>query len=151
MAYTPRSRDRYKSFMALLTGLTAFGTATATGAATGLAAHRTAVRDQQRQQATAFAAEQARAEATRRLQWQPRSRLVRVVRTRPYRTVVVTRVVHQVSRSGAATVGGGAVSAPVPAAPAVQSSGGTVRSTSSGPVAPPPPAPAPAPAPSSGS
>lgn len=150
MQYTTRSRDRWKGALALLTGLASFGTVTAVGAATGLAARQTGLRDQHRAEEQAYQQAQARAAAMRRVQWQQSSRLVRITRTRPQRTQVVTRVVHVVSAPGVAVAAPNpAVSAPVHYA-APSTSGGSTTSSSTVP-APPPPPPPPPPAPSSGS
>ena len=150
MRYTSRSRDRYRGLMSLLTGLAAFGTVAASGAATGLAARQTAVRNRERADAAALAAEQARADSVRSAMSQ-RPRTVRVTKTRATRTVVVTRVVHAVSGPGVASVGGGAVTAPQPVSAPAASSASHSTSTSAAPPPTPPPAAAPAPAPSSGS
>jgi hypothetical protein len=150
MHYTTRSRDRWKAALALLTGLASFGTVTAVGAATGLAARQTGLRDQHRAAEQAYQQAQARAAALRRAQWQPASRVIEVTRTRPHRTVVLTRVVHVASAPGVAVAGPNpAVSAPVHYA-APSTGGGTTTSSSTVP-APPPPPPPPPPAPSSGS
>ncbi len=147
MPYTARSRDRYKMVAALTTGAVAFGTVAATGVATGAAAHATAERDLARRQQDAQAAAQALAAWRRSVQVAPARRVIVVTRVRPQRTVVHTRVVHQVSAAGVAQVGAGAAvtssvggTAPAPA---------PVRSTSTQQAAPPPPPPPPAP--SSGS
>lgn len=148
MPYTARSRDRYKLVAALTTGAVAFGTVAATGVATGAAAHATAERDLARRQQDAQTAAQALAAWRRSVQVAPARRVIVVTRVRPQRTVVHTRVVHQVSAAGVAQVGAGAAvtssvggTAPAPA---------LVRSTSTRQAAPPPPPPPP-PAPSSGS
>lgn len=147
MPYTARSRDRYKLLAALTTGTVAFGTVAATGVATGLAAHATAERDLARRQQDAQAAAQALAAWRRSAQVAPARRVVIVTKPRPRRTVVHTRVVHQVSGVGVAQVGaGGVVTRPVAgAAPA------PVRTRTSIQQAAPPPPPPPPPAPSSGS
>ena len=108
MRYTPRTRDRYKNLVALLTGAATFGTVAATGAVTGIAAHHSALRDRAREEADAFRTASARAAAVRARQRIPWSPLVTVVKTRPHRTVVRTVVVHRVSRPGVASVGAGA-------------------------------------------
>ncbi len=155
MRYTPRSRDRYKSLVALTTGVVALGSFAATGVATGLAAKQTTERDAARADAEATAAALARAAAARARQPLPWSPQITVVKHRPSRTVVRTHVVHQVSSVGvAAPASGGSVgySAPVQSAPSTSSGGGGASTTfSAPPPPPPPPAPAPAPAPSSGS
>ena len=150
MPYTARSRDRFKMLAALTTGTVAFGTVAATGAATGLAAQATAERDLARRQQEAQEAAQALASWRRSAQVAPVRRVVVVTRQRPQRTVVHTRVVHQVSGAGVAQVGtGGTVSPPVAAAAPAPA---PVRAqTSTVQAAPPPPPPPPPPAPSSGS
>ena len=145
MRYTPRSRDRYKNLLALMTGLATFGAFAGTGTVTGLAAHQTAMRDQERAQADALTAGVQRAAASRSVHPLPYSPTIIVTKPRPQKTVV-----EQVSVPGAAAVGsGGAVSA----APAAPAAGGSASSSSAAPAPAPPPAPAPAPvpAPSSGS
>ncbi len=119
MAYTARSRDRFKSLAAVVTGVTTFASVGVAGAATGLAARQTALGDQAGPQGQASqGASQARLQ-------------------RPTRTVVRTRILHRVSVPGVAAVGpGGLVTAPAP--PAVGASGG---GGSSMPPALPPPAP----------
>jgi len=154
MRYTPRTRDRYKNLVALLTGAATFGTVAATGAVTGIAAHHSALRDRAREEADAFRTASARAAAVRARQRIPWSPLVTVLKTRPHRTVVRTVVVHRVSSPGVASVGAGApVRAPV-RAPSVSTPAyhpPTTVSRAAPPPRPPAPAPAPAPAPSSGS
>lgn len=150
MPYTARSRDRFKMLAALTTGTVAFGTVAATGAATGMAAQATAERDLARRQQQAQDAAQALATWRRSVQVAPVRRVVVVTRQRPQRTIVHTRVVHQVSAPGVAQVGtGGTVSPPVvasaPAAAPVRAQTSTVQAP------PPPPPPPPPPAPSSGS
>ena len=108
MRYTPRTRDRYKNLVALLTGAATFGTVAATGAVTGIAAHHSALLDRAREEADAFRTDSTRAAAVRARQRIPWSPLVTVVKTRPHRTVVRTVVVHRVSSPGVASVGGGA-------------------------------------------
>lgn len=154
MTYTARTRDRFKSLVALVTGVAAFASVTAAGAATGSAAHDTALRDQAREQ------EQARLDAAARVaalqaagQQATAPPPITVVGRRPQRTVVRTHVVHQVSRPGVAAVGpGGTISALPPSAPV------TPPDPAAGPAPAPAPAPlpapvaaAPAPAPTTGS
>jgi hypothetical protein len=151
MPYTARSRDRYKMLAALTTGTVAFGTVAATGVATGLAANATAERDLARRQEEAQAAAQAQAAWRRSVQVAPVHRVVVVTRTRPQRTVVHTRVVHQVSGTGVAQVGtGGTVTQPVSGAAPAPAPVRTQTSTQQA-APPPPPPPPPPPAPSSGS
>ena len=115
-------RDAYKVATAGLTGLTAFGALAVTGAVAGAAAHQKAVDD---------AARGAEAQA-------PLPAPV-VEKRRRHRTVVRTKVVHEVSAANIARPG----------------TGGTVSSTTShtstvthaAPAAKPAPAPRPAPAP----
>lgn len=152
MRYTPRSRDRYKNLLALMTGVATFGSFAGTGIVTGVAAHDTALQDQERAQADALAAAAQRAAASRAAQPLPYSPTIVVTKARPQKTVV-----EEVSVPAAAAVGsGGTVSPTAPAAPPVAAApappaGGTTVSQAP-PAAPaPPPAPAPAPAPSSGS
>jgi hypothetical protein len=145
MAYTKRSRDRYKNFVALLGGLAAFGTVAGTGAAAGLAAHDSEVRDQEQQRERA---EAAAARAAVAMLSQP-VRQITVIRTRPSRTVVHTRVVHAASAPGSATPATGGTVAGAPYPSTTGSSSGSSQAVSAAP--PPAPAPAPAPAPSSGS
>lgn len=150
MPYTARTRDRYKLLAALTTGTVAFGTVAATGVATGLAAHATAERDLARRQEDAQAAAQALAAWRRSAQVAPVRRVVVVTHARPQRTVVHTRVVHQVSGAGVAQVGaGGTVSRPVTVSAPAPAPVNTQTSTQQ--AAPPPPPPPPPPAPSSGS
>lgn len=150
MPYTARSRDRYKLLAALTTGTVAFGTVAATGVATGLAAQSTAERDLARRQQEAQAAAQALAAWRRSVQVAPARRVVVVTQPRPQRTIVHTRVVHQVSGAGVARVGtGGTVSAPVSGAAPAPAPVRTQTSTQQ--AAAPPPPPPPPPAPSSGS
>jgi hypothetical protein len=150
MPYTARSRDRYKLLAALTTGTVAFGTVAATGVATGLAAQATAEHDLARRQEEAQVAAQALAAWRRSAQPAPARRVVVVTQPRPQRTIVHTRVVHQVSGAGVARVGvGAAVTRPVGgAAPAAPAPVRTRTSTqqAAAPAPPPPP-----PAPSSGS
>lgn len=161
MRYTPRSRDRYKNLLALLTGAAAFGSFVATGAVTGLAARQMGEQDQAKEQAKADAArahQVAASRATQRIAWTPR---ITVSEPRPQRTVV-----ERVSGPAAASPGSGgpvtsnaatsnaATSSPVTSSPATASQPAGSTSTSSAPAAPAPApaaAPAPAPAPSSGS
>lgn len=146
MTYSPRSRDRFLRLVAVLTGTATFATMTATGVATGLAARQTGLRDRERALEQARLAEARRAAALREAARSPR--VVVLTKQRPTRTVVHTRVVHQVSSGGVATVGSGSVLSS-------STSGGTSGSSTAGSpgvVAPaPPPPPAPAPAPTSGS
>lgn len=153
MAYTARSRDRYKTLAALSTGVVVFGTVTATGAVTGLAAHETSLRDQAQQEQQARQAAKESAAYQRKL-YRNAARVdpgtVTIERSRPHRTVVHTRVVHQAGAPGVAQVGGGA---PVTSAPTTTGSAGSSGGSSTAalpPPAPPPPPPKP-PAPSSGS
>ena len=55
MAYTPRTRDRYRLLVSAVSGLTTVGVVAATGAVTGLAAEQTARRDAARAQAAEHA------------------------------------------------------------------------------------------------
>ena len=151
MTYTARSRDRYKLLAALTTGAVTFGAAAATGAATGVAAQATAEQDNAKRQEQAAAQAQAMAAYRRSVQPTPGSRTIVVTKTRPHRTVVHTRIVHQVSGPGVATVGGGSPVTVRPATSSGSSTGGSSAVTSHPAAPPPPPPPPPPPAPSSGS
>ena len=111
-------RDAYKAATAGLTGLTAFGALAVTGAVAGAAAHQKSIED-----------------AVRAAAQPPVPAPSAVAQRRPHRTVVRTRVVHEVST-------------PTVTRP---STGGTVSTTSSHPTtvthAAPAPKAAPAPAP----
>ncbi len=152
--HTPRRRDLYQAATAVLTGLAAFGSLVGTGYAAGAIAHRQDLVDKGEQQSKTPAATTAA----------PTPPVKAVARRRPYRTVVRTEVVHQVS-SNAATVGtGGTISATATGGSgsgAGSASSSSSSSSSSGgggghaapapPAQAPAPAPKPAPAPSSGS
>src|SRR5680860_1301454 len=127
MRYTPRSRDRYKNLLALMTGLATFGTFAATGTVTGLAAHQTALRDQEREQTDALAARAQRTAASRATPPLPYSPTITLTKTRPQDTVV-----RQVSVPAVTSVGeGGTVSSAPPAsAPPAPQSGGCLLYTS---------------------
>ena len=90
MAYTPRTRDRYRLLVSAVSGLTTVGVVAATGAVTGLAAEQTARRDAARAQAAGMPATPTRTanrEPHRAVVW----------KRRPHRTVVSTRVIQQAS------------------------------------------------------
>jgi hypothetical protein len=145
MPYTPRSRERFRSVVALLTGAAAFTTVAATGVVTGLAARQTGLRDQQRAQ------EQARLDTAPRAARPRTSRDVSVL-PRPQRIVIHTTVVRRTSREGVAAVGaGGNVRSRPPGTSSVSGSGQSTGSLVRPAPAAPPPAPAPAPARSTGS
>ena len=144
MAYTPRTRDRYRLLVSAVSGLTTVGVVAATGAVTGLAAEQTARRDAARAQAAGMPATPTRTatrETHRAVVW----------KRRPHRTVVSTRVIQQAS--SALELGGSTPALPGP------SPGGTPPGSPSphpGPAptpttAPSPQPPPPTPAPPSGS
>jgi hypothetical protein len=88
MRYTPKSRDRYKNLLALLTGAATFGSFVATGAVTGAAARQTGEEEQAKAAKEAEAARvkySAALAAARQPAWTP---VVTLTDQRPQRTVV---------------------------------------------------------------
>jgi hypothetical protein len=168
MSYTTRDRDRYRSVVAAVTGLTAAGALTATGLLVGTAADHFAAQqadeDQSSQQPAVLGQGADRQAAQRRvthLRGDDESRdaddrvVTRGPRHRPYVTRVTTRYV--VGADTFAAVGpGGAVSANSTARALDQVTAAAPPPQVAPPQVPPPPAPVapaapPPPAPSSGS
>ncbi len=144
MTYDARRRDRYRLVVTTVTGLATCAVAGATGALTGMAEAQTARDAAEKASAPTDASGTAR---------ERRPRVV--VKERPVRTRVVTRVVR-------VTVGGAQVSAPTSTSTSTSTdsgssdnsgnSGNSGDSGSSGPgPAPEAPPPAPPPSQSSGS
>ena len=133
-------RDVYKAATAGFTGVTAFGALAVTGAVAGTAAHDKAVQDAAREAA-------ARAQAAPSPQAAPV-----VTLRRAHRTVVHTKVLHEVSASGVTRPTTGGTVTRRPSSSTVTRT--TVTHTAPRPVAKPAPKSAPkssTPAPSSGS
>src|SRR5690349_15139465 len=98
VGYTTRSRDRYKTVVAMTTGLAAFASALAAGTATGVVARSAAAKAQAAEQRQSSATAQALAAWARSRQASTApARTVVLTRPRPQRTVVHTRVVQEVS------------------------------------------------------
>jgi hypothetical protein len=141
MAYTPRTRDRHRLGVSVVTGATTALTLTATGWVMGAAAHdyeqRQADRAARQREAEAVAARQ---QAEYRVALERSKSRVVIVGRRPHRVHVITRYVRAAASAPVAPASGGYVSPP-----SAPSGGGPTRSAPTTHAAPPPPPPPPAP------
>ncbi|HET7474817.1 MAG TPA: hypothetical protein VFJ97_02190 [Dermatophilaceae bacterium] len=149
----PRRRDRYRTLVTAMTGLTAAASVAAVGLASGVAARATeqeqaakADRDARRSAQTAawrqaYADYQAAVAARQGSAAQP----VILLRARPSRTIVTTRVVYAVARPGVAAAGGGSarVVRSAGSGPAVRAAAAPAPAGRRAPAPPPPPPPLP--------